>query len=470
MALLLVTASCSGEPASGAVRPDLGKIKHIIILMQENRSFDSYFGTFPGADGIPMQDGVPTVCEPNSRLGTCVQPFHDPSLVNLGGPHDFDDAIADVAKGTMDGFVDSAYDKPLGLLNGVNGPAGRLRAQFCSANPTRPICAHPDLMGWHDAREIPNYWAYAEDFVLQDHMFEPNWGPSEPAHLYMVSGWSARCTDPENPASCTTNLTRPDRESPRRQNARPDFAWTDITYMLYKGGVSWAYYISPVHGPGCDRTGTFCGPNQDIAGTPNLWNPLPDFTTVHEDNQLDDIRPVSSFFQALKGNALPQVTWVLPNAATSEHPPSSIAAGQAWVTRVINAVGRSPVWDSSVILVAWDDWGGFYDHVVPPPAVDGLGYGIRVPAFMVSPYAKQGMVDHQTLSFEAYLRLIEDVFLHGRRLDPRTDGRWDPRPSVRENDPVLGDLSRELDLSQSPRPPLILPEHPPPGPASVPGT
>jgi phospholipase C len=397
-------------------------------------------------------------------------PFHDPSLVNLGGPHDFDDALSDVANGRMNGFIDSAYDQPLGLLNGVDGPAGKLRAQFCNANPTRPICAHPDLMGWHDAREIPNYWAYAQNFVLQDHMFEPNWGPSEPAHLYMVSGWSATCTDPENPATCTTNLTRPDPEAPRDQNARPDFGWTDITYMLHKGGVSWAYYISPVHRPGCDPSGVFCGVNQDIAGTPNLWNPLPDFVTVHQDDQLGDIQPVSNFFQALKANALPQVTWVLPNAANSDHPPSSIATGQAWVTQVINAVGQSPVWDSSVILVSWDDWGGFYDHVVPPPAVDGLGYGLRIPAFLVSPYAKKGMVDHQTLSFESYLRLIEDVFLHGQRLDPKTDGRWDPRPSVRENDPALGDLTKELDLSQSPRPPLILPEHPPPGPASVPST
>jgi len=469
--LVVATGSCSPASPPGPVQPGLDKIKHVIIVMQENRSFDSYFGTYPGADGFPMtKAGTIHVCVPNGRLGTCVHPFHDPKLSNLGGPHDYDDALQDFDNGKMDGFVDSAYDQPLGLLNGSKGPAGQLRASFCSKNPARAICAHPDLMGWHDAREIPNYWEYARNFVLQDHMFEPNWGPSEPAHLYMVSGWSARCADPQDPATCTTNLYRPDPEQPRKQDDQPDFGWTDLTYLLHEYGVSWAYYIDPVHGPDCDPTGTFCGKDQAITGTPSIWNPLPDFVTVHQDDQVRNIRPATDFFQALKDDTLPSVTWVLPNAANSEHPPADIQDGQAWVTSIINAVGQSKVWDSSVILVAWDDWGGFYDHVVPPPAVDGLGYGLRVPAFTVSPYAKKGMIDHQTLSFDAYLKFIEDVFINGQRLDPQTDGRWDPRPSVREVEPGLGNLMEELDFSQPPRDPLILPERPPPGPASVPGT
>ncbi len=467
--LAMLAAACTGSSSPPRV-PGLDKIKHVIIVMQENRSFDSYFGTFPGADGIPMKNGQPSVCVPNRRLGTCVAPFHDPNLHNLGGPHDYADALTDFHNGKMDGFIDTAYDQPLGLLNGSDGPAGKLRASFCSKDPSRPVCAHPDLMGWHDAREIPNYWAFAQNFVLQDHMFEPSWGPSEPAHLYMVSGWSARCTNPKDPATCTTNLYLPNPAPPRKQNATPDFGWTDVTYLLHKHDVSWAYYISPVHRPGCDTTGTFCGPQQDIAGTPNLWNPLPDFVTVHEDDQVGNIQPNQDFFRALETDSLPQVSWVMPNAADSDHPPSSIAAGQAWVTRVLDAIGKSKAWDSSVILVAWDDWGGFYDHVAPPPATDGLGYGPRVPAMLISPYARKGMIDDQILSFDAYLKLIEDVFMNGQRLDPRTDGRWDPRPSVRENDPLLGDLTKELDLSQSPRPPLILPERPPPGPASIPGT
>jgi phospholipase C len=131
------------------------------------------------------------------------------------------------------------------------------------------------------------------------------------------------------------------------------------------------------------------------------------------------------------------------------------------VTGVVDAIMRSPDWSSTAIFLAWDDWGGFYDHV-RPPKVDANGYGLRVPGLVISPYAKRGYVDHQVLSFDAYLKFIEDDFLHGRRLDPRTDGRPDPRPDVRERAKVLGDLRRDFDFSQSPRRPLLLPLHPKP--------
>ncbi len=127
---------------------------------------------------------------------------------------------------------------------------------------------------------------------------------------------------------------------------------------------------------------------------------------------------------------------------------------------------QGPNWNSTAIFLAWDDWGGFYDHVTPP-SVDQNGYGLRVPGIVISPYAKQGMIDHQTLSFDGYLKFIEDDFLGGQRIDPANDGRPDPRPTVRENVPQLGDLSQDFDFTQPPRPPLILPPNPPPGPASV---
>jgi len=152
----------------------------------------------------------------------------------------------------------------------------------------------------------------------------------------------------------------------------------------------------------------------------------------------------------------------------SEHPPATSSAGQSYVTSLINAVMQSPDWSSTAIFLAWDDWGGFYDHV-KPPTVDENGYGLRVPAMVISPYAKKGTIDHQTLSFDAYAKFIEDDFLGGQRLDPKTDGRPDPRPGVRENAPQLGDITQAFDFSQPPRPPLVLPVHPPPGPASLPG-
>jgi phospholipase C len=152
----------------------------------------------------------------------------------------------------------------------------------------------------------------------------------------------------------------------------------------------------------------------------------------------------------------------MPGRGYSEHPPGSIKRGQAWVTRVVNAAMRGPDWNSTAIFLTWDDWGGFYDHVLPP-RVDVNGYGIRVPGMVISPYARQGYIDHQTLSFDAYLKLIEDRFLQGQRLDPATDGRPDPRPTVREEIPILGDLTKDFDFSQDPRSPLRLPLDPPPG-------
>jgi phospholipase C len=156
------------------------------------------------------------------------------------------------------------------------------------------------------------------------------------------------------------------------------------------------------------------------------------------------------------------VSWIVPPKIPSEHPPHSIRPGQAWVTKLVNAIMQGPrrQWLHTAIFVLWDDWGGFYDHV-PPPVVDRGGYGIRVPAFVISPWVRRDKdIDHQTLSFDAYLKLIEDRFLGGQRLDPKTDGWWDPRPTVREEVSILGDLRKEFDFSQVPIPPLVLEPRP----------
>ena len=142
--------------------------------------------------------------------------------------------------------------------------------------------------------------------------------------------------------------------------------------------------------------------------------------------------------------------------------------GQAYVTSVINAAMKSPDWASTAIFLQWDDWGGFYDNVIPPP-VDQNGYGLRVPALVISPYAKTGYIDHQTLSDDAYLKFIEDDFLGGSRLNPKTDGRPDPRPDVREDDEGPGERGERLRLSdRAPRPAVLLPTNPPTDSPSVP--
>jgi phospholipase C len=190
-----------------------------------------------------------------------------------------------------------------------------------------------------------------------------------------------------------------------------------------------------------------------------LWNVLPYFTTVHQDRQTGNIQKLSQFFADAKKGTLPAVSWINPAGYESDHPTARLTAGQSYVTGLINAVMRSRQWNSSAIFLAWDDWGGFYDNV-KPPKVDGNGYGFRVPALLISPYARKGYIDHQTLSFDAYLKFIEDDFLGGQRLDGKSDGRPDNRPDVRENAKALGDLTREFDFSQKPRGPTILSQHP----------
>jgi phospholipase C len=446
------------EGGSTAAIPLQGihRIRHVIVVMQENRSFDSYFGTFPGADGIPRRHGRIVACLPDPFRRRCVRPFHDRHDRNAGGPHGADAAFADIANGRMDGFVAEAI-------------AGRRKA--CEETPYDPACTHGEpraVAGYHDGREIPNYWAYARSFVLQDHLFEPNVGWSLPAHLALVSAWSASCRDPYDPMSCRADVRNPDLPGLRFDRAHrvavgalaPRYAWTDLTYLLARHGVSWAYYVEPGAQPDCaDDDSVACPRRRQDAGTPEIWNPLPRFTDVHEDGQEGNVQSTGAFFAAARSGTLPAVSWVVPSRADSEHPPSPVSRGQSWVTRVVNAVMRSPDWWSSAIFVAWDDWGGFYDHV-RPPTVDAVGYGLRVPGLLISPYARRGYVDHQTLSFDAYLKLVEDDFLGGQRLDPRTDGRPDSRPDVREAWPGLGDLRREFDFSQPPRPPLLLPVHP----------
>jgi phospholipase C len=239
----------------------------------------------------------------------------------------------------------------------------------------------------------------------------------------------------------------------------PDYTWTDLTYLLHRDHVSWRYYVFKGAQPDCSDGAMFCKQIKQNAKTPGIWNPLPWFDTVKQDGQRENVAPFEDFLTAARSGTLPAVSWVTPADAVSEHPPALVSRGQTFVTSVIDEVMRSRDWSSTAIFLAWDDWGGFYDHV-KPPVVDRNGYGMRVPALVISPYAKRGTIDHQVLSFDAYLKFIEDDFLHGQRLDPKTDGRPDPRPDVRERAKILGDLRQDFDFSQAPRGPLLLPLRP----------
>jgi phospholipase C len=412
-----------------AVSPqaDIHKIQHVVVIMQENRSFDEYFGTYPGADGIPMgADGTPSVCNPDPSTNTCVKPYHDPTP-GIGAPHGWTDAQDVVDGGKMDGFIKDQ------------------RVAYGNKIP-------PYTMGYKIRADIPNYWSYADDYVLADHMFQSDSSWSDPAHMYLVSGWGANCQVDSGLFACRSELTNPGTGTGKQ------YHWATLPHLLYENGTSWGYYIVNGQAPDCDDlTLDQCPPMPNNSATPGIWNPLPKFVDTVADNQTGNIQGAITFLQQAHDGTLPAVSWVIPNAAVSEHPPNSPASGQAYTTYLINTIMKGPDWDSTAIFLTWDDWGGFYDHLAPPTGIDANQYGPRLPALMISPYAKQGYVDHQTLSFDAYLKFIEDDFLNGQRIDPETDGEPDNRTSVREKAPQLGDLSQEFDFSQAPRPPVLLP-------------
>ena len=276
LALCGVTAAAcapaaGSSPAASSPAPGLTgihKIQHVVVIMQENRSFDSYFGTYPGADGLPMSNGVSTACVSDAETGTCVRPFVDHADVNGGGPHGASNASADINGGAMNGFVNQANSARKGC-----------------GDPNDPACSNGnnDVMGYHVQSDIPNYWSYAQHYVLQDHMFEANASWSLPAHLFLVSEWSAHCTQHDNPSSCVNALQSPGTPGKGKQAATkaPIYAWTDLTYLLHQHGVSWGYYVVSGTEPDCQNDSSLsCAPVQQNSKTPGIWNPLPYFDTV----------------------------------------------------------------------------------------------------------------------------------------------------------------------------------------------
>jgi len=392
--------------AQVTVPPGLNNIQHFVFIMQENRSFDSYFGTYPHADGVPA------VCLTAPQLQGCVAPYHDVNDVNRGGPHVWSNAQGDMNGGAMDGFLAQSF---LGIST-------------TDCVPPAPTCTTPgadprDVMGWHDFHEIPNYWNYANQYVLQDRMFESVASWSLPAHLYMLAaqsgGWVG---DPPGP---------------------PSYSFPEITELLTSGQITWKYYVTSGTIPDTEDGEVIGNPTeqQQDPKTYTIWNPLPAFPAVKGDPvQWSRLVDTAQFYADAMTGALPQVSWVIPSAAISEHPPSGVQEGMAYVTGLIDAVMNGPQWNTTAIFVSWDDWGGFYDHVYPPQ-VDQYGLGMRTPGLVISPYARQNYVDHKTYSFESWLKTVEERFQIN---------------SMTARDNTANDMFDAFDFTQSPRPPLPL--------------
>jgi phospholipase C len=464
VALLLAAVAAAGIGSRGGSSasagtaeevPGIDKLEHLIFVVQENRSFDHYFGTYPGADGFPVnRNGRIKVCIPDPVLDRCVRPYDSTKQFHEGGPHSHPASIADVNGGAMDGFVQVVSE-------GKNRCAHESRRFTTECRAFLGPRLQPDVMSYLTDEDIPNYWTYAEHFVLQDGMFAPTDSWTLPAHLFLVSAWSASCTDPNDPMSCESNLDLKPASEQWSYREEPVYAWTDITYLLHENGVEWGYYVGngTCFVVGCEERRARRA--VDTGATAAGKNPLPGFVTVNENDQVGNVMDHDDYLDAAAAGTLPPVAWIVPGNKTSEHPQArtGVRAGMAHVTRMINAAMSGPDWESTAIFVTWDDWGGFYDHV-EPPRVDDNGYGLRVPSFVVSPYAKEGFIDHQVHSFDSYLKLIEDRFLDGERLDPATLSRPDSRPTVREEVEVLGDLTAAFDFDQPARPPMLLDPRP----------
>jgi phospholipase C len=421
-----VVQAVEPDKAVGAPAPDDRiPIKHFIYIIQENITYDHYFGTYPGGEGIPA--GTRLAFLPGGKPE--VTPFHlHKSFIPHDLNHSWQAAHLAYDDGKMDGFLwaewpaglrfywkgelpgvdpedivpDDENDQAIkrDLANANNGPNRRARglneaAAEAGGNlpATRPgmgqagVGAPPTLptprwvlntVSYYDWHEIPNYWEYARCYTLCDHFFSSLAGPSEPNHLYAVAAQSGGLVN-----------------NPGKGIAGDDgvFTFPTMAELLQNSGQSWKYYDEK--------------PNPHKH---SLWNPMPGFKNIANDPKLmAHLVSLDQFFQDAKSGNLPQVCWIVPTFADSEHPPADSARGMWHVTQLVNAVMQSGAWKDCVIIVTWDDFGGFYDHV-PPPQIDKYGYGPRVPALIISPWSRPGVVCHSTFDFTSPLRLIEKRF------------------------------------------------------------
>jgi phospholipase C len=388
-----VTASPS---ATASTTPTPDPIKHVVILMKENRTFDNYFGTFPGADGATSG---------KISTGKTVKLLHTPDHTLIDIAHHGDAATVAVNHGKMDGFD---------LLPGA-------------------IQNGQDIaMSQVEQADIPNYWQYAQTFELMDHFFSTINGPSFPNHLALVAASSANTDD--NPVlnsnhawGCDSGpyakVDSVDPATGRHSFVKPCFNMNTLPDELQSAGVSWKYYAPPAFQSGY------------------IWSSLDAVRHIRYGPLWGtNVKPPDDFLTDVKNGTLPAVSWVTENENVSEHPPYSECVGENWTVKYLNALMNSPEWGSTAVFLNWDDFGGFYDHV-PPPKLDYISLGPRVPVIIISPYAQAHSVNHDQYDFSSILRYIEDKY----GLPPLT--------SYDRNARSIGDA---MDFNQQPIAPLVL--------------
>ena len=428
--LNLVSSATSSNP-----------LKHLIFIIQENHSFDNYFGTYPGAIGLssapsccPLQLGVknspmvksfPLGGNTNINIiGDELPPgVADPSDIELAAaannstPFPYNNESTDCVCDHSWNAAHTAYNN--GSMNGFVVAQGGATA----------------TMGYYNRTEIPYYWDYANNFVLDDMFFSSSFGPSWPNHLYIASGQSGNYF---NNGGCGAG-----------SYTACSLSWATLAENLQQNNITWKWYT---------------GNPEPLA--PTIWDVLPEFQYFQQNPhilQTGEV-PTSEFLTDLTFGNLSSVSWIIPGSwfppnvpsqcsnvtfndkqipdeSASEHPPARLDCGMDYVSTLINAVMQSKYWDSTAIVLAWDDWGGYYDQVAPPQ-VDKYGFGFRVPALVISPWAKHGYIDNTTYEFASLLKLVEVTF----GLQPLTS-----------RDAAANDMMNSFDFNQALQSPLIEP-------------
>ena len=403
LAAVLLSA-CGGRTSGTSALPPLPPPKagkhftHIVIVVQENRTFDNLFATFPGADGTTTgktHDGRRRLTKGN--LESQISP-------NNGYLY----WISDWRGGNMDGFD---------LV-----PIGKIPGTY--------------VYQYVDPAQIRPYWTLAQQYVLADHMFQTEGSGSFTAHQDLIAGGTAidathslidfpsmppwGC---DSPAGTVTTLITRDEGYEFNEGPFPCLKYRTLRDLLDAGGLSWRYYAPEV--------------GKSFGG--DLWNAFDAIEAVRDGPQWGKnvVWPETAIFTDIANGSLPAVSWVIPDFQNSDHPGDSSDTGPSWVAQLVNAVGKSSAWNSTAILVVWDDWGGWYDHVAPPGPRSFGGLGFRVPFIIVSPYAKRGYVTHAQYEFGSIIRFVED-----NRSLPRL-GTTDVRAADFVND--------VFDFSQPPR-------------------
>jgi len=401
--------------------------QHIVVIFQENRTPDNLF-----QDPVLIANGADIASTANS-LGQTI-PLSPIDLGTAGtNPQNYDLSHANSA------FVDM-YDG--GKMDGAS-------LIPCSPAANCPPNAHPNPQFMYVMpSDVQPYFALAEQYTFGDRMFQTNEGPSFPAHQFIISGTSApTATSPlfaaENPIQTTagciaalTNTVAMIDATGSETNSPPEYPCFDhptLTDFLDTAGITWRYY-APSAGSiwtGPDAIEHICQ-QQTINGV--LTCTGPDWTN-------NVIIPEWLVLEDISNGNLPQVSWIIPDGAASDHALANNGSGPSWVASIVNAIGNSQYWANTAIIITWDDWGGWYDHVAPKVINDGVSwgsgyvYGFRVPLIVVSPYAKAATIDHTTHDFGSVLKFIETTF---------------NLPSLGYADAPADDLSSCFTMTQTP--------------------